>query len=656
MTKKRKINAFLKANRLWIRENPAVSPDLVVDVEPLFQAVKKNSKELVKLVQVKKIGVVPEVLRGLMFHSSSRLDLSGTAYHLVESPLNGDAALVAWHDAHLLTQQKDLKKAGHAFEEARWIKDEDGALEFVPLIWENLIHLKNRVLHEDPQSTLFPKAVAPLDRTSLGIGARFTTLHWPAVAWVMGAAKLPLTANQNSIPRELVYDTDAMLGKKLQSVPFPFIGGSVPEGHQGQSVQGMTHAQIISFLKYGFHHQRIPYGFNADHQPIGGRFDKIEDKLVEGSLFASYITFDLSPELSKTKLIEDPKKVDKAFKKSVGNAVLAGIQKKLSSLKIKVDEKELKKILVYLEPSMGKLKKRDDKYKKIREKLFTSPVGRAYFRELSIDELPGQTSVDTLAACLAYADSLGLNFQFVAPNIGFQKNLPYSDNAELEEKVKALYAVAEKFGVSFGFHSGSGKSAENYQVLGRVTGGKLEIKTSGRYTYEMGKALSMSSQGPDQKLWKDWYAFAKMIALDGAFAKNEVQRKFARDFIDQTLALAKIDRPNRYDKRATLQKIVDGLTPSPEHMFWFEYNFLFVLAAGGLPKKLGDHTKAGYIQRSRFYKISDEAKFHYARQVARYILFLAENTGIAPQSQLLAARTRLESYHGYSELLRDISP
>jgi hypothetical protein len=41
---------------------------------------------------------------------------------------------------------------------------------------------------------------------------------------------LSLTANQNSIPRELVYDVDAMLEGCLAQVPFQFIGTNVPEG------------------------------------------------------------------------------------------------------------------------------------------------------------------------------------------------------------------------------------------------------------------------------------------------------------------------------------------------------------------------------------------------------------------------------------------
>ena len=34
--------------------------------------------------------------------------------------------------------------------------------------------------------------------------------------------------------------------------------------------------------------------------------------------------------------------------------------------------------------------------------------------------------------------------------------------------VAKIWTVCEKFGVSIGFHSGSGKSAENYQVVGEI--------------------------------------------------------------------------------------------------------------------------------------------------------------------------------------------
>ena len=39
-------------------------------------------------------------------------------------------------------------------------------------------------------------------------------------------------------------------------IPFPFIGSSIPEGHQGQSVEGMSHGSVIAKLKHGFHTNR----------------------------------------------------------------------------------------------------------------------------------------------------------------------------------------------------------------------------------------------------------------------------------------------------------------------------------------------------------------------------------------------------------------
>ena len=220
--------------------------------------------------------------------------------------------------------------------------------------------------------------------------------------------------------------------------------------------------------------------------------------------------------------------------------------------------------------------------------------------------------------------------------------------------VEPIWSVCESFGVSIGFHSGSGKSAENYQVVGSVTGGNLEIKTSGRYTYEMGVALHKSTNPFDQELWKDWYAFTVELASKSCFSSDETEQKMAREFVQLTIGAEKMEEAAKSEE--SCKNILLNLEPSPEHFFWFEYNFLYVLAADGSPEKkaLGDHSPKGYQQRKRFYSISDEGRLLYSKQVVEYILFLAENTGILSNDSCAKARDELSKINSFPEFIDSI--
>lgn len=643
-----RINAWLLAQNLRIAANPCISPDHCLDWPALRAALVA--------------GAPRKEWPGLSFHETSRFALASGQVVLVEDPTTGDCA---WFiDGGRSEQLADGVHLGGQ----RWA---------YPASWANLLALKNLVQSYDPDTTIFPTAAKALGRSSLGIGARFTTLHWSGVDWAMAQLGLPLTANQNSIPRELVYDVDAMLDGTLISVPFPFIGGEVPEGHQGQSVEGMSHGCVLAKLKTGFHRRRIPWGFNADHQPIGGRFDAREDALVRGCLLATYITFDLSPELATG---------SKADPATIPASVVSRVKTRVAEAGVALDDAEFRGLLGAVWPSLQKMQRRDRAYAAARQAAFTTTVGRAYWRELSIDELPGLTTPATLATMLALAEALDMPVNFVAPAFGFQKNFPFADQVELERRISAAWRVCTTFNVSIGFHSGSGKSRENYELCGRLTGGAgvrgaqplgedstkagvihpgepgermtpaLEIKTSGRYTYEMGVALSRSSDAADQALWKDWYAFTRELALASAFGTHEAGRTMARDFITRTLAGER--RPSDvFADLGTCRKALEALTPSPEHMLWFEYNFLYVLAARGSHERaaLGDHGPAGYAQRARFYAISAEGRLRYAQGVAGYILFLAETTGLAPAARCAAARAKLDGYRSLADLVRDIA-
>lgn len=603
------INTFLLQNNLRIAQNPCVSPDFCLDWPALQTDLRAG--------------------RACQFEKSRFRTAAGEWTLLVNAA--GDCAWKLHASALLLDEGIPL---------------DDGTTAF-PATWENLLKLKNLIQEFDPASTIFPTAGAQLGRSTLGVGARFTTLHWPAVEWAMSALEIGMTANQNSIPRELVYDVDAMLGGRLDTVPFPFIGTNVPEGHQGQSVEGMSHGCVLSKLKTGFHHRKIAWSFNADHQPIGGKFDSREDALVRGCLLASYITFDLSPELA----LNQPAKVA-----DIPADVVAKTRARVAAAGVKLDDAAFNQLLATVWTPMLKMKRRDEKYAAARAASFTTPAGRAYLRELSIDELPGLTTPETTAIMLSLCEVLGMPVNFVAPAFGFQKNMPYPDNTALRALIQKQWDVCAKFGVSIGFHSGSGKSAENYRVMGEVTGSRLEIKTSGRYTYEMGIALFKSQDPADAALWRDWYQFTVDMAVAGSFSADATEQKMARVFV--ATALAALGRPTDvFGSAAACRTAIAALPVSPNHMFFFEYNFLYVLAAGGRPEKpaLGDHSPAGYAQRARFYAISPEARLLFAKRVAAYLIFLAETTGLASAERCAATGKLLAGYTTLEAMLADIS-
>ena len=379
--------------------------------------------------------------------------------------------------------------------------------------------------------------------------------------------------------------------------------------------------------------------------------------MVSGCLFATYITFDLSPELSQTTVPESHNEQQAWASANIDKSLVDALRQQVTKAGCELREEDLYRLLCYVWPAMVKMKARDEKYRLARESAFTTSWGRGYLRELSIDELPGLTTAQTTVIMLALCELMGMPVNFVAPAFGFQKNMPYPDNAALQQLIQTQWDVCKPFGVSIGFHSGSGKSAENYQVMGRVTGGNLEIKTSGRYTYEMGVALHASTDPSDQALWKDWYQFTVELAVKGAFSDQETERTMARAFIADAFRTLSVPEPATiYNSPEACRMAIGQLAADPNLMFWFEYNFLFVLAANGKADKaaLGDHSPAGYLQRKRFYTISDQGRLRYCRNVASYLIFLAENTGLVGKERCVSARAKLESCNSWVDFLSQI--
>ncbi len=257
----------------------------------------------------------------------------------------------------------------------------------------------------------------------------------------------------------------------------------------------MSHGAILSRLKTGFHRLRIPWGHNADHQPVGGKFTSREHALAAGCVLASYyplfilswlldlcfcwvflilrghlmlvmrlqffaifsqhsfcsffflryITFDISFSLL------DPS----AEALRCPPDVVAKIVTLLAPLGLSRDEIEAETHALW--PALVAMKRRDLLYKCARElitpgesvqtqfdfsfhfNVFSRSLfigSSSYFRELSIDELPGLTSNVRLATALAGCSVLDMPVNFIAPAFGFQKNFPFSDGEELKRRVR----------------------------------------------------------------------------------------------------------------------------------------------------------------------------------------------------------------------------
>src|ERR1700690_400403 len=115
----------------------------------------------------------------------------------------------------------------------------------------------------------------------------------------------------------------------------------------------MSHGSVLSKVKTGFHRSRLAWSFNADHQPIGGKFDSREDAGVRGCLLASYITFDLSPELARNQ----PAKLA-----DIPAAVVAQTRARVAAAGLTLDDAAFGQLLGTVWPALQKMKRRDEAY------------------------------------------------------------------------------------------------------------------------------------------------------------------------------------------------------------------------------------------------------------------------------------------------------
>ena len=139
---------------------------------------------------------------------------------------------------------------------------------------------------------------------------------------------------------------------------------------------------------------------------------------------------------------------------------------------------------------MRKLVRRDEAYARVRRELFTTEIGRRYFRELSIDELPGRTTPETLAALPRPRGGPRRRDPLRRPRDRLPEELPLPGR---RRAARGRWRASPRWPARSASRSASTRGAASPPGTtpspGDVTRQGLEIKTSGRYTYEMGVAL-----------------------------------------------------------------------------------------------------------------------------------------------------------------------
>ena len=134
-----------------------------------------------------------------------------------------------------------------------------------------------------------------------------------------------------------------------------------------------------------------------------------------------FVTFDLSPELAITEVPEHSDAKASFVRDEIPDELVVATRKRVEQAGLSPTEDEFNGLLAYVWPAMKKMKVRDDKYRAIREKNFTTKLGCEYFVELSIDELPGLTTPETTAVMLALSFEMGMERSFRSPGLWFSK-------------------------------------------------------------------------------------------------------------------------------------------------------------------------------------------------------------------------------------------
>jgi hypothetical protein len=422
-----------------------------------------------------------------------------------------------------------------------------------------------------------------------------TTACWPAVFRAMESGGFSTNAIQNSV-RELNSLGDVLEGRPATRNYYTGFG-MIESGHTGSTFEGLWVAGVLQALQ---HPTRYPFGADADHLQVKRGPDGLARArgYVDSCRYYTFYTMDMADILDYASLDEpsDAQAGDRARAVVGDDAVLRTVvtyHRQAQSAGL--GTRQLSALTVHR--MIGKYWAALEALEAVNGYLASIREGEPYDLEFTIDEHPPElaafdclTSEDECVFVLGEFARRGLPVTHLAPNVGIEKGFDYrgADGLEgLERRVAAMVELAGACGVVIDIHSADDLTEPTRAAIRRATKGRLHYKVSPVPQVLFGEILEQVH--PD--VFADWWNDALQYAQESAGTGS----RFAA---------------------ACIAELGTKASPRPSHLDQVFHHFCF--------RFVGRRGADGqFLNRQRFYSLSDEFYRAYEDRLANYLEGLA---------------------------------
>jgi len=490
-------------------------------------------------------------------------------------------------------------------------------------------------------------APVPPHRPGLGIGCRMGVLDLPVALDAIRRYDLSASAIQSSVYRELAPLAD------LQQFPAPQIDlpgvGLVPLGHTGSSITGQFVAMLAERIALG---DLAPVAADADHLPLRGRSRearRLAARLVREA--ADRTLFTLDPHFCLYGSGTPPAgSLDAALARRCSPGERKDLLARYGGKRFRIPEgaggrdHEITFGRGQAEDSILRFADPLEAIQEACEEVRLVRAGRPFAVEVSVDEVPGLTEPHHFYYLASELHRRKLPVFSLAPGLGFSKlDVDVRDpQGAFQARVRVLEAIARKFGMVMGVHSGDGKSPRTRRVLATATRGNFWYKISPDRQRNFFRALALCPEGSEgRQLFRDVYRGSLSRTLLLAVGAAGQTAAVARETLDLVLRggglarelageLEELLRRRGAKRKACAAFIARLAAASPrqvpgsldDHLI---HDYAFAL--------VGERDRRGrFLHRGRFYALPEEALRIYRRLDAAYLRDLVRSLGLGEQA------------------------